>query len=447
MYDVAIIGGGPAGYVAAIRAGQVGLKTALIEKAAIGGMCLNWGCIPTKSLLESAKRYKLVKNSASFGVDGIDLSKASFNYSQAVKRTQSIVRRLGKGVEYLLKKNGVEHIRGYATLSPDHSIVVDSSQTVKAKHIIIATGSTPEPIPHVNSTVKVTEISELLQLKEIPQHIVIYGRGPHAIELAQFFALIDRNVTLLSPKDPLLPGLDTSLDTFVRKAFKKDKITLVNHQNITSIKESEITLETGSVPYDMIINANDRRGVIPDSEIIIEQRDGFISVNDHCQTNISNIYAIGDVNGKSSFAHAASAQGLHVVNHIIGIPEQLDFSLLPINIYTQPEIAQIGLTCEEIEKQGIEMKVSEFPLSANGKAMIEGQAEGFVRILSDKKYGEVIGVQIVAPHATDMIAEAATLMNLEGTIYDVAKVIHAHPTISEVFMEAGFDAIDQPIHK
>lgn len=446
-YDVAIIGAGPAGYVSAIRAGQMGMKTALIEAGKLGGMCLNWGCIPTKALLESAKRYNYAKKLSSFGIDGIDKKKLSFNYGKAVKRAQSIVRRLTGGIDFLLKKNGVELILGEATIEGEHAVSVGKNRLLETEYIVIATGSRPKALNSSLPEGAVTEIDQLIQLTQVPDNVVVYGQGPHAVELAQLFALIDRTITLLVPNNELLFGLDNHIVNFISKKFKKEKIEIIYDAKVEASKSREITVQNRKIPCELLINGSIREGVIPQSDISLELEENFVKVNEHFQTSVPNIFAIGDVNGKSYLAHAASAEGLQVINFIKGMSEEFDITRIPINLYTIPEIAQLGLTESEVKERGIEYKISEFPLSANGKAMIEDQAEGSIRMISEKKYGEVLGVQIIAPNATDMIAEAATLMNLEGTIYDVAKVIHAHPTVSEVFMEAGFDAMDQAIHK
>ncbi len=445
-YDLIIIGSGPGGYVAAIRAGQVGLKTALIEESAIGGMCLNWGCIPTKALLESAKRLEAVRQASTFGVDGVDVEKLSFNWQQSGKRSEHIVRRLTKGVEYLLKKNGVEIVKGRAVINSDKSVSVEN-RLLETRSIIIATGSVPGELDYPVPADIVVEIKNLLQLDQLPQQPVVVGSGPHAVELAQFFHLAGREVKLLVPGEVMAPQLDPYLSDYLKKSFKKAKIEVLTLERIKGYEEGEIIIDERRVKCDKIINALDRRAVLPESKIELTLDNGFIQVDGFLKASLDGIYAVGDVNGRSIFAHAASAQGLHAVNVINGLNREMDFGKFPINIYTYPEIAQLGLGEPAIKEKGIDYKVSEFPLSANGKALTEGHTEGFIRLLSDKKYGEVLGVQIVADHATDMIAEAAAVMQLEGTIFDVAATIHAHPTVSEIFMEAGFAAFDQPIHK
>jgi dihydrolipoamide dehydrogenase len=460
-YDLAIIGAGPGGYVAAIRAGQTGLKTALIEKTRVGGMCLNWGCIPTKALLESAKRLQAVKDAAALGVDGIDKKQLSFNWEKAVKRVDRIVKRLTKGVEFLLKKNGVKLITGKAAINADKSISVENTN-LSAENIIIATGSRPTKVAGSLPAGVVVEIEGLLHMKELPKNVVVLGNGAHAVELAQFFKLVDSKIALVTGEESLIPDADPFVSAYVEKMLKKSKVDMFLSAAVKGYENGELLLEIESdekdaenkktiqkVPCDKLINASARTAVLPESAISLDREKDFLFVDDYLRTSASDIYAVGDVNGRSIFAHAASAQGLYVVNRINGMHQDslFDMARFPINIYTSPEIAQVGLTETQVGQLNSGYKVSEFPLSANGKALTEGASEGLVRMLSDRKYGEVLGVQIIAPHATDMIAEAALIMQMEGTVHDVAQTVHAHPTISEIFMEAGFDAFDQAIHK
>ncbi len=449
-YDLVIIGSGPAGYVAAIRAGQVGLKTAIIEKSKIGGMCLNWGCIPTKVLLENAKKLVAVKKAGTFGIDGIEKNKLTFNWKTAINRSDRIVKRLSKGVEYLLKKNGVEIITGEAEIVSQNSVSVEN-RLLETKNIIIATGSRPEKPGYSVPEGTIIEIEDLLNLEALPQRPLVLGNGPHAVEMAHFFKMIDKEVKLLVPGNSFLPGLDPYLVDYIKQRFKKSKIDILFFSKLEGKTKGNLMVDVDGkeIQCDRLINASWRRAVIPPSriEFSLEKDSDFIPVNDFLRTNFDNIYAVGDVNGRSSLAHAASAQGLHAVNVISGIKEKINMEGIPMNMYTYPEIAQVGYTEPEIKAQGLDYKISEFPLSANGKALAEGQTEGLVRIISEKKYGEVLGVQIVAEHATDMIAEASSVIQLEGTVFDVAHTIHAHPTVSEIFMEAGFAAFDQPIHK
>jgi dihydrolipoamide dehydrogenase len=448
-YDVIIIGSGPAGYVAAIRAGQVGLKTAIIEKGDIGGMCLNWGCMPSKSMIESAKLYKRInEDAAKFGIDGIDKKEVSFNFNKAIKRSSGIVKRLSKGVEFLLTKNGVDIIKGEAEITSENTVSADN-RSFEADHILIATGSKSPEIESKHEGL-VVNTKELFTEREVPENIVIVGNDSVSVELTQLFNMIGKNVTLAVPGDRLMPLADVFLSNHLLGIFKKEKIKVIMNadlENTDTYKDGNITIADETIACDMIINAKTRFAVLPKFKIDLETENGYLKTDKDCKTKFSNIYGVGDVNGKSRFAHIGSAQGLFVINSIKGVKAELDMKKYPLNMYSVPEMAQIGLTEKDIQEEGIEYKESIFPLSANGKAMTEGANDGLVRILSEKKYGEVLGVQIIAPNATDMIAEAAAFMQVESTIYDVAQTVHAHPTISEVFMEAAFEGIDGAIHK
>lgn len=449
-YDLVIIGSGPAGYVSAIKAGQVGLKTAIIEKEDVGGMCLNWGCIPSKALLESAKLYQKIKKEAGrFGVDGIDKKALEFNYGKAVKRANTSVKKLTKGVGFLLKKNGVDLIEGEAKITSKNTVTVEN-RSIEAENIIIATGSRSPKVDDAGSDVLIG-IKELFTDIEIPENIVVLGNTAVAVELAQLYNMIDKKVTLVYNEDTIMPLADEYVSDYMLKILKKNKIKIIDNVGIDSLegiyKDGELELDGEKVKCDMLINARERKAVLPESEVDIEIENGYVKTDEDCKTSVDNIYAIGDVNGKSYFAHIGSAQGLHIIDKLKGVNSKLDIKKYPLNMYTTPEIAQIGLTEKEIKEQGYDFKVGEFPLSANGKALTEGNTDGFVRVLSEEKYGEVLGVQIVAANATDLIAEASAHMQLESTVYDIAKTVHAHPTVSEVFMEAGMDAAFKAIHK
>ncbi|PKN80752.1 MAG: hypothetical protein CVU48_01050 [Candidatus Cloacimonetes bacterium HGW-Cloacimonetes-1] len=442
-YDLIIIGAGPAGYVSAIRAGQTGLKTLIIDEKYVGGMCLNWGCIPTKSIIESAKLYQRVKTADTFGVDGVDVDLLHFNWGKVKKKTNTSVRKLTKGIEYLWKKNGVEFIQGRASILSDHKVEVDQ-RILETKYILISTGSKPA----VQSTFraeKTIEIESLFGLETLPVKPIIYGRGSTAVELALFFKFIDIDPILVLTDTPILPIDDEFINMQVDKILKKEKIKVFPINEI-SVRDAVIVYQEKEYEYDAVVNSSLRMASLPPMPNEIELTDGFITVNEHLQTSIPNIYAVGDVNGKSFLAHSASVQGLAAIDHIHGKVEPVDFLLHPLNIYTEPEIASVGQTEEMLKAGNIEYRVSEFSLNANGKAIIEGNNNGLIRVLHETKYQQVLGVQIVANNATDMIAEASLLLEMEGTIYDLARSVHAHPTISEVFMEVGMIGSDTPVH-
>jgi dihydrolipoamide dehydrogenase len=428
-YDLIIIGAGPAGYVSAIRAGQLGMKVLIVEKEKVGGMCLNWGCIPSKSLIESAKLYVKASDFKRYGIDGIDKDSLSFNWQNAVKKAMTTTVKLSKGVEFLLKKNGVETIAGTAVITSPNSITVDNRQ-LEGANIIIATGSYPAP-----GAADEIGIRDFYNLESLPQSLVFYGHGPVSVELAQMASMAGAKVQIFTSEEKMIPELDDYLNDYLLKKLKKEKIEVIKDESL---------IPEGAVK----VNSRRRLAIVPESKIKIDlDENGFVGVNEKMQTSVPTIWAIGDVNGRSAYAHAGSAQGLMVVNKLKGVDAVLDIKKFPINVYSHPEIAQLGMTEQELIADGYEYKVSTFPLSANGKAMINGDTDGEVRILSEKRFGEVMGVQIIAENATDMIAEASAYMNLEATIYDVASTIHAHPTVSEIFLEAGFEAVDGAIHK
>ena len=446
-YDLIIIGAGPAGYVAAIRAGQLGLKTAIVEKQYIGGMCLNWGCIPTKAILESAKVFEKTKQLSEFGIDGIDLDNISFNWDTVKKRSKKITKKLTAGVNYLLKKNGIEIINGTAKIGADKSVYVDGKK-ITAENIIVATGSKPKKLDDGLEDAPSVEMENLFDLTEIPGKIVVTGNHVSAVEIAQFFKLIDKKVTLVANSEYFLDGIDPYLIDYITKNIASNGIELISEGYPSKYSEGKLKVGDKRIECDLLVNVSSRKAIIPESETPFElTKRGFIKTDNDFKTKIPGVYVIGDAAGKSFVAHMASAQGIHVVNAIKGIKASFDYSSYPINMYTSPEISQIGMTEDMIKKEGYDYKVNEFPLSANGKAMIEGNTEGFIRMLSEKKYGQVLGVQIVGKHATDMIAEAGAYLKVEATVYDVANTIHAHPTVSEIYFEVGFDAFDKAIHK
>jgi dihydrolipoamide dehydrogenase len=446
-YDVVIIGAGPAGYVAAIRAGQVGLKTALIEKKYIGGMCLNWGCIPTKAVIESGKMFSRVIGASGFGVDGIDKDQLRFNWDTAKKRAVKIVKKLTGGVDYLLKKNGVDIIIGEAVIHDAKTITVEN-RAIECDNIIIATGSYPAPIKSKIDEKFIIQLEKLFDLPELPKNIVVFGKGAIAVEMVQFLHLIEKNVSLVTSDENIIPGADSYLSDYIIKKFQALNIPVLYSDTMDSYNDGLLRVGENMLQCDKILNCSFRNAVLPGRDIEIElDADGFIKTNDQMETSVPGIYAVGDVNGRSYLAHVASAQGIFVINKIKGVKGNFEVKNFPLNIYTYPEMAQIGHTEQQLQEEGVEYKLSEFPLSVNGKAMTEGNTEGLIRLLSDKNFGQVLGVQIIADHATDMIAEAAAYMQIEGTIFDISQTIHAHPTVSEIFMEAGFEAVDRAIHK
>ena len=431
-YDLIIIGSGPAGYVAAIKAGQRGLKTLVIDKKYIGGMCLNWGCIPTKSILESAKAYQKVLHAADFGVTGIDPAKLGFDWSQALSRSFGIVNKLSRGIEFLWKKNGVDFLRAEAMIISPTEVEADK-RVFETKNILIATGSRPAPRDDFPDALS---LEDLYSLPVLPEKPLLVGRGANLVELAQFFQMIGKAPIILADDLPLMPALDASLEDFMLIKMSKAKIPLIPVTD-AQIKDKSVSYKDKDYPFDMVINAGFRSAVLPQMEPQLKLEDGFIATDRRHMSSTDGIYAAGDVNGKGYLAHVASAQALEVIDSIMGVDLPDEERRYPLNIYTDPELAQIGMTEAQIKAQGIDYQVKQYSMSANGKALTEGSSEGFIRIIHETKYNQVLGVQMVSANATDLISEAGILMELEGSTYELARTIHAHPTVSEIYMDAG----------
>lgn len=453
-YDIVVLGGGPGGYVAAIKAAQLGAKTALIEKEKVGGVCLNIGCIPTKTLLRSAKVYEDLMNSEKYGIDILDRSSVKINWSNMQKRKDGIVNRLTGGVKTLLKQNGVDVYDGFGEAVDKNTIRVNDD-TLKTKNLIIATGSsatipsTPGLKESIEKEYAITS-TEALSLDRVPKDFIVIGGGVVGVEFAALYNALGSNVTILQ-RSPILRTLDKDVRETMEKILKSKGINLVYGVDIERYEDNNIICkvngETKVFSAEKILISMGRTPNLKGIEKLnlnIEKR--AIVTDEGLRTNIPGVYAIGDVNGKYMLAHVASAEGIIAVENIMGKNERINYDKVPSCIYTFPEVGVVGLTEEEAIKRGHKIITSLFPMTANGKAMAEGDTDGFVKIVADEKYGEVLGVHIIASHATDMIAEAVTTLELEGTVYDLAKAVHPHPTLSEVVMEAAHGAIDKPIH-
>lgn len=455
MYDIAIIGGGPGGYVAAIKAAQVGKKVLLIEKDKVGGVCLNYGCIPTKTLLHSAKLYDNMINSYDYGILIEDKSSIIIDWNKMLKRKDSVVKRLVGGVEGLLKKNKVDVIYGIAKSVKKSSLIVNDEK-VEYKNLIIATGSSvlnPD-ISGLKESVEegyAIDSTGAISLDKIPKSMIILGGGVISIEFATLYNNLGTEVTIIQRSGEILKFLDKDVRTLIHKHLIKRGVKIITDTSIRNIKDGSVVFEhkgeTKTVTGEKILLSLGRKANISAfEELDLKTNSKGVIVNDHMQTNVKNVYAIGDVNGKYMLAHVASAEGIVAVNDIIGEKEKINYNKIPSCIYSSPEVGVVGLSEEEAIKEGHDVIISMFPLSANGKALAEGESTGFVKLVADKTYGEVLGVHIVASHATDMIAEAVATLELEGTIHDLAKTVHPHPTLSEIVMEAAHGAIDKPIH-
>ncbi|HHT90165.1 MAG: dihydrolipoyl dehydrogenase [Bacillota bacterium] len=453
-YQMAILGGGPGGYVAAIRAAQMGAKVVLIEGGELGGVCLNEGCIPTKTLLKSARVYQDIIGSEEYGIRLGNKGEVTIDWDAMLKRKDGVVGQLTSGVKGLLQRNGVDVVNGYGEIQDAQSILVNG-QVITAQNLILATGSRAKilPIPGLESALKAgTAVTSTgaLSLREIPQGLVIVGGGVVGIEFAALFNALGAKVTVLE-KFTILNSLDADLQRYMLRTLRKKGVEIHEQCEIEGLEGSTVLAtvqgETRAFPSDRVIvslgrtpnvEALGRLGLAMDGEAV--------RTNARLETSIPGVYAIGDLNGKHMLAHVASAEGLVAVENIMGRKAEINYDKVPACIYSFPEVAVVGLTEQEALRRGHRLKMGTFPLAANGKALAEGEAEGFVKIVADSEYGEVLGVHIIAAQATDLISEAVATLELEGTVHDLAKAIHPHPTSSEIIMEAAQATIDQAIH-
>jgi dihydrolipoamide dehydrogenase len=454
MYKVIIVGGGPGGYVAAIKAAQLGLKVALIEKHKIGGVCLNYGCIPTKTLLRSAKLYKDLMNASEFGID-ISHAHVDINWKSLMDRKNKVVNQLVGGIEQLLKYNKVDVFRGEGIIKDKNTLHVNG-QTLKCEHLILATGSsaTMPSIPGLNeSFIKGHSInsSGAIALGTMPKSLTILGGGVIAVEFATLYSSFGTEVTLIQRSGSILKNLDEDVQNIMSRLLRKAGVKIITDTSILSVEDQVVHFEQAgrkqSVKSEKILVSLGRKANLRGLENLNLKTDkGFVVTDEHMETNVKGVYAIGDLNGKYMLAHVASAEGILAVEAIMDEKKSIDYKKIPSCIYSFPEVGVVGYTEKEAVDAGFKVKTSMFPLSANGKALAEGDSVGFVKLVYDETYGEVLGVHIVASHATDMIAEAVASMELEATVHDLAKTVHPHPTLSEIVMEAAHGALDQPIH-
>lgn len=450
-FDLIIIGGGPGGYVAAIKAAQNNLSVALIEKDVVGGICLNHGCIPTKALLKSAITYKNVLEAKAFGVH-LNNDSVTFNINDAVKRKNDVVRRLTSGVKMLLNKNGVTVINGYGKLINKNEVKVND-ELFYGKNIILATGGSAfiPPIKGINEAIDsgfVVTSKELLNSSSVPKHLTIIGGGVIGIEFANMFNAFGSKVTIVEMAPTILTQMDEDVIKEYDKLLKKDNIEVITNAKVISVSDKNITYEKDnssiSLNTDLILlSVGIKPNIDAFNEININMDGWGVKVNEYMQTNIDNIYAIGDLTGKNMLAHVASAEGIVAVNHILNIKEPLNYNQIPAAVYSFTEIASIGLTEKQAKDKKLDYIVNIFPIMANGKALADGYRDGFIKIIKDKNIDEIIGTHILAYNAVDLINEISVTMKLEGTSYYLANTVHAHPSLSEIIAEA---AMDKPIH-
>ena len=458
-YDVIILGSGPAGYVTAIRASQLGLKTAVVEKESLGGICLNWGCIPTKALLKSAQVFEYINHAEDYGITVKD---ANADFTNIIKRSRDVADGMSKGIDYLLKKNKVDVINGYGKVKKGNkvSVTADGTSTdYSAKHIIIATGARSRELPNLQQDgKKVIGYREALILPTAPKKMVIVGSGAIGVEFAYFYNSMGTDVTIVEFMPNIVPVEDIDISKQLQRSFKKSGIKVMTNSSVEKVdtdgtgckvliktKKGEETIECDVVLSAVGIAANIEN--IGLEEVGIKTEKGKIIVNDYYNTNISGYYAIGDVLPTQALAHVASAEGITCIEKIAGqSPEPIDYGNNPGCTYCSPEIASVGLTEDAAKEAGHEIKVGKFPFTASGKASAAGHKDGFVKVIFDAKYGEWLGCHMIGYNVTEMIAEAVVARKLETTGHEVLKSIHPHPTMSEAVMEAVADAYDEVIH-
>ena len=454
-YDVIVLGSGPGGYVTAIRASQLGLKTAIIEKESLGGVCLNWGCIPTKALLKSAQVFDYLKHAEDYGLSVKQYDK---DFTKVVARSRNIADGMSKGVQFLLKKNKIDVLKGFGKLKPGKKVDVDGTQ-YSADHIIVATGSRSRVLPNLpQDGKKVIGYREAMTLEKQPKSMIIVGSGAIGVEFAHFYNTMGTDVTLVEFQPNLVPVEDLDVSKQFERSFKKAGIKVMTNSSVekvdTSGKTVKATVKTKKgeeiIEADVVLSAvgivSNIEGIgLEDVGIVADK--GKIMVNDFYQTNIPGYYAIGDVTPGQALAHVASAEGITCVEKIAGMQvEAIDYGNIPGCTYATPEIASVGMTEKQAKEAGYELKVGKFPFSASGKASASGTKDGFVKVIFDAKYGEWLGCHMIGAGVTDMIAEAVLGRKLETTGHEVLKTIHPHPTMSEAVMEAVADAYGEVIH-
>lgn len=459
-YDVIIIGSGPGGYVSAIRSSQLGFKTAIIEKEKLGGVCLNWGCIPTKALLKSAEIFNYIKNLEKYGIDKID---PTFKFINLINRSRQITKKMNEGVEFLMKKNNIDVIFGTAKLKNNKKVSVLNKNNISeffGKNIIIATGSKSKEISNLKQDGdKIIGYREALSLKKQPKSLIIIGSGAIGIEFAYFYASIGTKVTIIEGMSQILPSEDIDISIQLKKSLEKIGIVILTNsylENIT-ISSNKVTVfitnkgEKEILHSDLVLSAIGIEANINNiglEEVGIKTNDGKILVDDFYKTNIDGYYAIGDVLKTPSLAHVASAEGLVCIEKIKGLKvEKINYKNIPKCTYSVPEIASVGYTEIEAKSEGYNnLKIGKFPFSASGKAIANGAFDGFVKVIFDGKYGEWLGCHIIGNGITEMISGVVIARNLETTSYEILNSIHPHPTLSESIMEAVAAAYKKVIH-
>ena len=456
-YDLVVIGAGPGGYVAAIRAGQLGLKAAIVERESLGGVCLNWGCIPSKALLRNAEILSYIHRGDEFGLS-FDNFKA--DYGVAMARSRKVVERNTHGVAYLMRKNNVEHVVGTGRLTSANEVeVAPDGRRIKAKNVLIATGARPRSIPLLPvDGEKVITSREAIVQDRLPSSLAIVGGGPIGVEFAYIYKMYGVDVSVVELLPRLVPNEDEEISPLLERAFSRLGINVMTGSGVTGLEQRDGGLRL-SVEKDGAVQSLDcdqvlvAVGVQPNSEDIgleglgVETRGGSIQVDDQMATNVPGVYAVGDVTGKLALAHAASAQAVTAVEHIAGMEVQpLDYTFMPKATYCQPQVASFGLTEAQAREQGYQVGVGSFNVQANGKAMAMGEAHGLVKLVVDQRHGELLGGHMIGPEVTELLGELSMTRMLEGTTLELGWVVHPHPSLSEMVKEAALGAQGRAIH-
>ena len=458
-YDIIIIGSGPGGYVTAIRASQLGYKTAIVEKESLGGVCLNWGCIPTKALLKSAQVFDYLKHAKDYGLTIKEYDK---DFKSVIYRSREVAKGMSKGVQFLMKKNKIDIITGHGKVLPGKKVSVSNGNKTEeygAKHIIIATGSRSRELPSIpQNGENIIGYRKAMTLDKQPKKLIVVGSGAIGIEFAYFYNTMGTEVIIVEYLERILPLEDEEISKQLERSFKKSGIKILTNAEVkkveTNNKSVNVTIKTKSKDEihtaDIVLSAVGIKTNIENiglEDVGIATDNDKIMVNDFYQTNLPGYYAIGDVTRGQSLAHVASAEGILCVEKIAGHNlEPLDYGNIPGCTYCTPEVASVGLTEAQAKEKGYEIKVGKFPFSASGKAQAGGNPDGFVKVIFDAKYGEWLGCHMIGSGVTDMIAEAVIGRKLETTGHEVLKTVHPHPTMSEAVMEAVADAYDEVIH-
>ena len=453
-FDVIVIGGGPGGYVAAIRASQLGNRVVVVEKSNLGGVCLNWGCIPTKALLKNAQVLDLIKNSKKYG---ISIPSYEVDWKKVIKRSRDISKRLSKGIEYLMKKNNIKYIQSEAKFIDSNTIQLDKENTITGKKIIIATGGYSKSIPGIDFDGKnIISSKEAMVLEKIPEKLVIIGAGAIGVEFAHMYNSFGSKVTLIEGLPSIIPSEDIDISNELENIFIKRGINIISNAKVKEVKitknkarvyvEGIDSLEADKVLVAVGVSGNIRNLGLEKLGVQLER--DFIKVNGYMQTSVDNIYAIGDVCGPPLLAHVASFEGTLASEHLSGRNVKLmDYENIPACTYCDPEIASVGISENKAREKGYDIKVGKFPFSALGKAQADGDRNGFVKVIYDSKYGELLGCHIIGKNATNLITELTVARKLETTYTEILSTIHPHPTLSEAIQEATADALGEAIHK